>query len=157
MDEKADLTKFVHNLKTNIKRSQSQLAHAVTKNAWQLAQNNVKVWKGDLKSKIAMKVSPKRGEVFIAGSWLDQAKAAANEFGVRPHFVNRDEFPEIDEWADSKGYVHHRYPNLVMVGGAGTRLGKANKFFEPTFMQVQRNLPMITAEVIRTNLMRTRA
>jgi len=153
LDGKADLPKFVHNLRVNLQRSQSRLAHRVTNYAYTLAKQYAPVWKSDLRNKIAMKLMPKKGEVFIAGSWLDQIKAKANEFGTKPHLVDRDEFPMMDEWAADKGLNATK----ILVGGPNTRLGKTNKFFEPAFIQVQRNIPMIMAEVIRTALMKTRA
>jgi len=156
MDGSADLTKFARNLKMDIKRSQSELAREVTKYAHMSAKLHAPVWKGDLKNKISMKTLKKRGEVFIAGGWLDQAKAKANEFGTRPHFVDRNEFPEMDSWAIEKGYFNGRFPNFVKVGGAGTRLGKQNKFFEPAFIDTQNKLPMIMTKVIEQVLMRTR-
>ena len=151
LDGKANLTKFVHNLKTNIRRSQSKLAHDVTEVAWNRARVNAPVWRGDLKSKIVAKFMKKRGEVFIGGGWLDQSIAMANEFGVKPHIVPREGL--IDEWATEKGYTN---PDFVIIGGAGTHLGKQNKFFTPAFKQTERALPMIMAEVIRQNLMKTR-
>ena len=156
MDGKADLASFAHNLGVNIRRSQSKLAHKVTEVAWFRARENAPVWQGGLKSKIYAKFMKKMGEVFVSNDLENQAKARANEFGVKPHFLDRDEYPDIDAWATEKGYVYRGNPNLVKVGGTGTRLGKQNRFFEPAFIQTQNQIPMIMAEVIREALMKTR-
>jgi len=157
MDGSADLTLFARNLKMGIRRSQSELAREVTKYAHMSAKLHAPVWKGDLKNKISMKTLKKRGEVFIAGGWLDQAKAKANEFGIGgENYVNRDGNPEIDEWAIAKGYFNRRHPNFVKIGGIGTALGKKNKFFELAFIDTQNKLPMIMTKVIEQILMRNR-
>jgi len=160
MDGKADLTKFVHNLKTNIRRSQTRLAHDVTSVAWHRAKANAPVWRGELKNSIYAKFFKKKGEVFVSEDWLIQAKARANEFGVTPHYVDRDEYPEIDAWASEKGYVHRTKPNKVFVGGRGTRLGKpkpqGNQFFQPSFIETQKQIPMIMAKVIARVMKHTR-
>lgn len=157
MDGKTDLSSFARNLKVNIKRSGRRLTQKVTQRTQMLAKMHAPVWSGGLMSKIAMKVMKDRGEVFISGGWIDQAKAKANEFGVKPHYVDRSNNPLIDQWAIEKGYMYYHNPDVVMVGGKGTALGKKNKFFQPAFMDVQQQLPMIMAKVIRETLMKTRA
>ncbi len=158
IDGNLNLASFIPKLASNIRKSKILLATEVTKRVYKIARGHAPRWKGDLKEKITYNIFPKtaKGEVFIAGSWLDQAKANANEFGVRPHYVDRDEYPEMDEWANDKGYVHRRHPNLVLVGDVGTRLGRQNKFFEPAFRDIQKELPQIMVGVIKQVLMKTR-
>lgn len=159
MDGDADLDKFSRNLKRNILHSQTQLAKEVTEEAMYWVKEFAPVWRGTLKDAVSMLVFPKshRGEVFISGDWMMQKKAWENEYGLSsPEVRSRSETPELDEWALDKGYVNRFDPDLVLVGGANTRLGTTNVFFRHAFREVRRELPNIAGEVITKAISHTR-
>ena len=157
MDGKADLTRFTHNLRVNINRSQTRLATRLTNETKFFVETNAPVWSGTLKNRVAMKIFPKthRGEVFMASPHFNMV-AIQNEFNPRGRRkLFKAAYPKIGKWADDKGiFLDKPY---VIVGGAGTRLGRANMFFEPSFQQIQQRMPQIASEVIAMAIMKTRA
>lgn len=153
------LQTFLHNAKTNIMRSQTELAKKLTDYGYDYMRNKAPSWRGGLKNSIAKKIFPNthKGEIFVAGDFNIQQQALANEFGLkRPMLLFRSENQLLDEWALEKGYLHYQDPDWVVVGGRGTHLGRQNKFVEPTFMQIQKMIPSVAESVIGKAVLRTK-
>lgn len=150
-----DTARFLRSAKINILRSQTKLAHKLTKTGYNLLRIKAPFWHGGLKESIAMKLFRKKGELFIAGGWMMQQKALANEYGLRqPMMINRHNAPELDLWAMEKGLFIGQ--DIITVGGKGTHLGRQNRFFEPTFLQLNSMVPKVAEHVIVQALLRTR-
>lgn len=152
-----DTVDFLRRAKVNIMRSQTKLATRVTNVTHFFVQQNAPIWEGKLRSKVAMKIFPKthRGEVFMASPHYDMV-AQQNEFNLRgKRKLYKSAYPKLARWADDKGiFLDKPY---VIVGGSGTRLGRRNRFFEPSFFQVEKRLPQIASEVVAMAIMKTRA
>lgn len=148
---------FLRRARTNIMRSQTKLATRLTNETKFFVETKAPEWSGALKSRVAMKIFPKthRGEVFMASPHFNMV-AIQNEFNPRGRRkLFKTAYPKIGRWADDKGiFLDKPY---VIVGGAGTRLGRANMFFEPSFHQIRQRLPQIASEVISMAIMKTRA
>lgn len=157
MDGSLDLAKFGRNLRTNIMRSQTEIAKRVGQVAKAEVITTAPEWKGTLKNRVAMKLFPTshKAEIMMASPLFNMI-ALQNEFNTKgPRKLYKSSYPKLEEWANEKGiFLDKPY---VMVGqDPGTHLGRQNKFFYPAFLTTDSLVPQIVEKVIRDVALRTR-
>lgn len=157
LDGNADLKKFGRSLRTNILRSQTELARVLGSMTKAEVMTRAPTWRGTLSQRVIMKLFARahRAEIMMASPLFNMI-AMQNEFNTRgPRRLYKSSYPKLKEWADEKNiFLDKAY---VIVGKEpGTRLGKQNKFFLPAFIQAQNLIPQVSAKVIGEALSRTR-
>ncbi len=150
-----DTIAFVRKAIVNVRRSQTAMARRMGEHGRAEVQFLAPKWHGTLRNKVALKVFPNvhKAEIFMASSHFNEI-ALQNEFNIKGRRkLYKSAYPKLAQWAQEKGVFKDK--PFVIVGGPNTRLGRQNKFFFPAFLNLQKAIPNIAAEVITKAISRT--